>query len=631
MSYIYHIITPKGIYIGQASGNYHAPNWERNDSLKGNGIGNSRLWGHFNNAYARLPNGDKDKGKNDYKAEKRLATILSQYSMSEIDIRIFTEAENYGLGSENTVFNEFAAAWFPSGKTVLNRGAERDKEGNIIRENNKIVYKKGQFTGLEETFKKIQTFKDKAKLQDFINSTKIRKRTLLPEEKLDIAEIVHIYYFLTKGATLLNEEMGGQMTGWHYIRNSSLPTTEYRNVYRKMTPQQAKQIFDYFRGETSSTLTQIKKAIQEASKRVFQNQNLWHSILDVAVSDESIVKSIIDGEARSVVVSKLTKLVDKHLTNAKEIFTNEMNRSLNTIFSDLNIKTTTNDWFNNKATNIIEWDSYLDWFTGYVYNKISTTVVNLYESETKKTFDSLHKQTLYLSSAEKQKIITLIMSTLQGSRLKEWKNKSNNWQITILEGTGVNVNHLNKVFNKRKHSKTWQKHIPSLEKNQVSDEVKRSYTAILFYYFYKTCAKTEISYIGGLVPQRVGLDQQPYLKRNYGKNNKNTLSMQLKWQYIQGGMRNSAALLKDWTFNFNILIKLAIIREGKEPCPILTPVTNLPSWEKNSVPVTSNYIVNIEYRKKRVDAKVLFSMPYSVWGKISSYQKEPSLSDLRYY
>ena len=110
-----------------------------------------------------------------------------------------------------------------------------------------------------------------------------------------------------------------------------------------MTPQQAKQIFDYFRGETSSALTQIKKAIQEASKRVFQNQNLWHSILDVAVSDESIVKSIIDGEARSVVVSKLTKLVDKHLTNAKEIFTNEMNRSLNTIFSDLNIKTTTND------------------------------------------------------------------------------------------------------------------------------------------------------------------------------------------------------------------------------------------------------------------------------------------------
>lgn len=628
MAYIYHIITPKGIYVGQASGNYHAPDWKRNDSLKGNGIGDSRLWGHFNNAYARLPNGDK--GKNDYKAEKRLATILSQYSMSEIDIRIFTEAENYGL--DDIVFEEFAAAWFPSGKTVLNRGAERDKEGNIVRdENNKIVYKKGQFEELEKTFNKIQTFNDKTKLQHFITGKKVRKRTLLQEEKLDIAEIVHIYYFLTKGATLLNEEMGGQMTGWHYIRNSGLPTTEYRNVYRKMTPQQAKQIFDSFRGETSGALTQIKKAIQEASKRVFQNQNLWHSILDVAVSNEFIVQSIINGEARSAVVSKLTKLVDKHLTNAKEIFTNEMNHSLNTIFSDLDIQTTTDDWFNNKQTNIIEWNSYLDWFTGYVYNKISTTISNLYETEVKKTLGSLHAQTLYLSSTQKQEIRKQITSALQGNRLSQWKNQSNNWQITILEGTGVNINHLNKVFKKRKHAKTWQNHIPSLEKNRINEDVKRSYSAILFYYFYTNRASTKISYVGGLTPQYIGLDQQPYLKRNYGNNNKNTLSTQLKWQYIQGGMRSSAALLKDWTFNFNILIKLAIIREGKESCPILTPVTNLRTWEKNSVPVTSNYIVNIEYRKKRVDAKVLFSMPYSVWGTISNYQKEPSISDLRYY
>lgn len=630
MAYIYHIVTPKGTYVGQASGDYHAPSWSDNDFLKGSGIGDSRLWGHFNNAYAKLPN--EGKGKKDSKAEKRLAAVLSQYSLSEIDIRIFTKEENYGLPEE--VFKEFANAWFPSGKTVLNRGAQRDAKGEIVRdpETDKPIYVKGNFKELEETFEKIKSFKDKSKLQSFINRNKVRKRELKDEERLDIAEIVHIYYFLTKGESLLNEEMGGQMTGWYYIRTSSLPTTEFRNVYRNMTPKQAKQVFDYFRAETGSALIQIKNAIRETSKHIFQVKNLWHSILEVALTDQSIVQSIINGDARSVVITKLTKLTDSSLANVKEIFTAEMNKALNIIFSEANIQTTTNDWFKNKQTNIIEWDAYLDWFTGYVYNKISTSITNLYMSETKKALEKLHGQTLYLPTAIKNKVTQDVMSALQTSSLNSWKKQSDKWDINILEGTGVNIQHLNKVFKKRKHKATWQTNIPTLEnQNVVSEEVKRSYSAILFYYFYTNRANTSVSYIGGLTPQYVGLDNQPYLKRDYQKNNKNTLSTQLKWQYIQGGMRNSSALLKDWTFNFNILIKLAIIREGKKPCPILTPVTNLRTWDKNSVPVTSNYVVDIEYRKKQVEAKVLFSMPTSVWGKIASYQKEPSLSDLINY
>ena len=41
----------------------------------------------------------------------------------------------------------------------------------------------------------------------------VRNRVIDPVEKLDMAEILHIYYLSSHNISILNEDMGGQTTG----------------------------------------------------------------------------------------------------------------------------------------------------------------------------------------------------------------------------------------------------------------------------------------------------------------------------------------------------------------------------------------------------------------------------------
>jgi hypothetical protein len=47
--------------------------------------------------------------------------------------------------------------------------------------------------------------------KDFKDQT--RNRTIDPLERLDMAEILHIYYLVKNNIPVLNEDMGGQTTG----------------------------------------------------------------------------------------------------------------------------------------------------------------------------------------------------------------------------------------------------------------------------------------------------------------------------------------------------------------------------------------------------------------------------------
>lgn len=650
MAYIYHIVTPKGTYVGQAKGDYVEPKWPEM-SLRGN-LNNCRLWWHFNNAYVQGTQENWDKySENDTRAEKEVASVLRCYSPGQIKVRVFLDSEDYGISKE--AYKLFIKSWLPNATRVAQKNTEETadpKWQKLLKLLDKIKHM--DFSTMNESKKR------------FINSVKNRK--LSDAEKLDLAEIMHIYFLQAKAKEkLLNTQMGGQMTGWYPIMETKLGIdTSEKVLYREMTPDHARRTMDNYLQSTHEVVKTITNSLNETTKKVFSNQNFWSPVIDYIIDDPNatLFQHIVNGDSRSVTVKELSKLVDKKITPIKQEFVNIVNNQIASILQDnqINMELNIADFFNDKNFGIINWDEILDWLTGYVYNIVQDAVENsidhvqtqilkdyknelkpkknLYKSATneneKKKWEQEIQQVKNKKKTRYKEIAREVQSyfkTSQSSNLNKWKHMDFYRNGVFKVGTMIDLNKLNKLLQKSSKRTKWQDSL-KITLSFIDDNYLKSYSMILFYDFYTNAVKSMQDFpidIVGKSGERKNGDFVQYAKIDHGGHDpEKFLNRKVLMQYRKGGMKDTAAIRQHWHQAFTSMFYLAEQKRVGKSHNFIVDSENISNkdYSADSVRVIHTH----PYRTHPNPVYIVHDFPKNIWAAMQIPQGQ-AVNNLRYY
>lgn len=182
MGYIYHIFSktePTTMYIGQSSHEQFSVK-EKSKDLTVNAESN-RVLQHFSGLY-------------DNKTESaEFNAWLKRNKLSDVRIRIYDSTVNYGI--DDRFFNQFFSIWRPA-----------NQEANV----HVTIDQEGLFQYESDSKNKTKIVRQ----NKFKHNQNFTHDKILSRYKLDVAEILHIYYYKSKGYTLLNRQMGGQQGRW---------------------------------------------------------------------------------------------------------------------------------------------------------------------------------------------------------------------------------------------------------------------------------------------------------------------------------------------------------------------------------------------------------------------------------
>lgn len=624
MAYIYHIITPDGTYVGQASGEYIKPQWP-SMLLRGN-LNECRLWWHFNNAYVMGSKKNWSKDEEDKRAEKEVATVLRKYSPGQVKVRVFHDINHYGI--DEKAFKIFEKFWLPNGARV-SQTSLNDVLSLINDINNK-------------------SFSSAQSKKNFINK-KIKQRTLSDAEELDIAEIFHIYYLTKKNIKLLNTQMGGQTTGWFPISETKLGIdTSEKVLYREMSPKNACKTLDNYMHSTHDIVKQITNILNTTTEQVFTNQSFWGPVIDYIIDDPkmTLFQSIIDGKDRSTTVRELSKLVDGKIEPIKQQFVSIVNSQIVNILGPSNsniVKLNIKDFFDDKNFGIINWDEILDWLTGYIYNilqdVITKTIVNIQSNLLKEYKRNI--KTLGKKDAKKQYRVNLKEITsqvqsqfklAQSGNISKWKQKDFYRNGVFKVGTMINLEKLNKVLSKKSYRETWQEHLNiDLNLGLIDQNLLKQYSMILFYDFYTNAVESaqnfSIEFVGYSGDRKKG-DFVQYAKLDYGGNPEQFLNRKILRQYKKGGMQKSALIRQHWHQAFTSMFYLAEQKYSGETHIFIEDVEkkSKPEEGKDTQRVIHGYV----YTTVPNPVYIVHDFPKNVWRMIRQ-SKVQSVNDLRYY
>lgn len=629
MAYIYHIITPDGTYVGQASGEYIKPQWP-SMSLRGN-LNECRLWWHFNNAYVMGSKKNWSEDEEDKRAEKEVAVALRKYSPGQIQVRVFHDTNHYGIDEE--AFKRFKKFWLPNGVRVSK--VHLDSVLSLIDKIN------------NKSFSSAQSKKDFINKE--IKNRKSDKEEELDIEELDIAEIFHIYYLTKKNIKLLNTQMGGQTTGWFPISETKLGIdTSEKVLYREMSPKNACKTLDNYMHSTHEMVKQITNILSTTTKQVFTNKNFWEPVIDYIIDDPkmTIFQSIIDGKDRSTTVRELSKLVDEKVEPIKQQFVNIVNSEIANILGSSNsniAKLNIQDFFDDKNFGIINWDEILDWLTGYIYNilqdAITKTIVNIQSNLLKEYKRNI--KTLGKKDAKKQYRVNLkeIASQVQSQfklaqsgNISKWKHKDFYRNGVFKVGTMINLDKLNKVLGKKSYRKKWQDALNiDLNLGLIDQNLLKQYSMILFYDFYTNAVESvqnlSIELIGYSGDRKKG-DFVQYAKLDYGGNPEQFLNRKILRQYKKGGMQKSAFIRQHWHQAFTSMFYLAEQKRSGETHIFIEDVEkkSKPEEGKDTQRVIHGYV----YTTVPNPIYIVHDFPKNVW-RMMRQSKVQSVNDLRYY
>lgn len=619
MAYIYHIITPKGTYIGQASGQYINPDWP-SQKLMGN-LNKCRLWWHFTNAYVKGNKSDSLEDA-DTRAEKEVANILRCYSPSQIDIRIYEDKSDYGIPKE--VFKLFTKSWLPNGVRVSK--IQLDEVISLIEKMNN------------------KTFPSQRSQSDFINK-KFKNRELSWVEKMDIAEILHIYYFTKKGIKLLNTQMGGQVTGWFPIKETALgvDTTE-KVLYREMKPSQAQHVLDNYMQAGHQLTKKITTILNTNAQNIFTNKDFWGPTIDYILEDpmSTVFQMIVDKKERSLIVRELSKLVEKQVEPLKQNFINVVNNEILKLFQEegtplaINIK----DVFNDKEFGFVNWDEILDWLTGYIYNTVQKAIKDTLKTTIDGIYKNYHLKNSQMTSKELKQSLKQVSKQLQTnfnwantSKITKWKNKDYFEKGAFKVGTMIRLDKFNKLLNLSSTKAHWQKIFKIDSVKTVDKNYLKAYSMILFYHFYKQAKKTVNEIPVGLVGFIDG--SKPvirFAKFNYGKNYEKFLNRKILAEYRKGGMKKSADLRTNWHIAFTEMVHLAELKDGRQ----MSFYQDVENWSNrehnaNSVRVIGNYVCENAPVKDGGITYIAYDFPSKIWGTIQKYGQIKDFHNLTHY
>lgn len=644
MAYIYHIVTPKGTYVGQAKGKYFEPQWP-SMSLRGN-LTKCRLWWHFNNAYVKgsQANWNED-DETDTRAEHEVANVLRCYSPGQVQVRVFLDSEDYGIKED--VYKFFIKTWLPNATRV----AKEDEAD--------LNWKK-----LKDMLTKIKkdNFSSDDSRKRYVNDT-VKKRELSKAEKLDLAEIIHIYYLVKDGQKLLNTQMGGQMTGWFPIMETKLKiNTKEKVLYREMTPQHACKTMDIYLQSTHEIVKQITDSLNNTTKQVFSNQNFWIPVIDYIIDDPkaTLFQHIIDGSERSVVVRDLSKLVDDKIQPIKQEFVKIVNEQVSNILQSNNIENIDiADFFDDKKFGVINWDEILDWLTGYVYNIVQKQVDNAIQNvklDILKQYKDELKRVKNLYKSDKDKLEAEIkrvksernannkdvarkvqehFKTSQSSNLNKWKNMNFYRNGVFQVGTMINLSKLNHVLKKSSKRKTWQDVLKekgiNLSSHIIDSRCLKAYSMILFYDFYTNAVQSiqnfKVDIISFSGDRKKG-DFVQYAKLNYGHDPESYLNRKILKQYRNGGMKDTAWIRKYWHQAFTSMFYLAEQKRISDSHVFIQDTEN-----KSKRTDTTNAVRVIHatpYLTTPNPVYIVHDFPKNVWAAMQKSQIH-SIDSLQYY
>ena len=607
--YIYHIITPEGIYVGQASGHYSDPNWTT-DTIQGGGLKNCRLWDHFYYAYTK--NGMPSKNSKDSKSSGASERSIKKYQMSDIKVRVFPESDSYGL--DEKVYKAFANIWLPNGKRVSHNAELASIKALNLKEEDALL---NIGMGNTDAYK---DFKDQA-----------RNRTIDPLERLDMAEILHIYYLLKHNIPLLNEDMGGQTTGWRFIGAGESIISSDKVLYREMRPTKALNIFEQVSDSNAKIVGEIQHSITKAAQDIFTKEKFWQPIINHIFTNRyyELLRAGLKGKTDGI--DLIIKEMNVICKNIKNDFQKKVRLYIKHSLKAIDDTQVWNIIKNNLFTKqlpVINWQEVAEWFSGYIYNIMYPAI----EAE----WNKFHERNPHVKVEKVDGIKGNLIST-KGKWIAQTR------KIDLKVGTGLDLGNLNSLLKIKTVNDDWKEsmsrlNINNLEKYTKSQDVMKNYAIILFYYFYSNRNKQQAIFTtNSVVPY--GND---YLGRLWYRG---SIKQQIRHLYHEGGMSDNVDFLRQWDTSYNIMVKFASKRKNKQTTILTKLPESIVEPEDGKIAIVQNYIVSVQGYKnefnrdldkeeKKELPKQLYPYYYitkSVWGKIESQQNEPSLSDLTCY
>ena len=601
MAFIYHIITPDGIYVGQDSSDFHDIDWLRN-TIQDKVVQPNRVWQHLHNAYVKNNSADN------------AAESIKKRGMDAIkQILIFDEADNYGIPEE--CFNAFKQEWITTGR----RAGGTKNPSQLWSDNIKI--RKEEEQARRNALETLEN-KDTVHIQKRLGNRKrfetavkkIRERTLSPEEKLDIAEILHIYN--QHGKRILNRSMGGQSSGWVYIGANNISISNRNKILnRNLTPSAAYSILSTIDQEQAAHITALQKMLNQSIQQYFTEEGFWKKAY-TAILKRNLIPLFLNGKSSYQAKTKQIKtIVLKVIENFENDFIDSLcadfyyyinNRKLSNAKKDIK------DAMRKSVKCVVNLDGIAQWFTSVLYNHLHSTVERVLKG---KHAEYAKDKNLRGQLNEQIKSIIPLEDII-----KTDKGRPKIFQLNI--GKGIDVNTVNQVF----YNSTPTPHnawaMSLFGGKDITDQVQ-DYAIIVFTHLYKTT--TEPQQYGGYL---TGYNNYALIHYNHPQ----TLKDILHARYIEGGMSPKAPFLNEyWTESYNILVKMAQFKLGKE---IVFLKEETQKSKEDTTYVISNYMVSIpaDMAEETIpfsQAYICMHMPTEEWNKIKNAQSFPI--ELKHY
>lgn len=601
MAYIYHIETANGLYIGQASGSFSDINWQSN-TVQDSILRNHRLWAHFYNAY--VSNNQSDSA----------AVAIQKHGLKKIKrISVFDESINYGL--PESVFDNFKREWLTIKKDTWKATDKAPSLADLRKaeeEARKNIFYFLEKTDPTHTQKKLGSSARYAKAVG-----NIRERTLSPQEKLDIAEILHIYNY--HGFRLLNKSMGGQAAGWMYIGSNSVVVSNRNKILsRNMSPSVAYNTITTTGQFQAEKITALQKILNQSIQRYFTEENFWKEAYEIILERNivDIFYNAVTSDSYKDHTAKIKRIVESVIDTFQDSFINDIcgeyyyyihKRKLTNQKKEIKDKMKTN------IKTVIDLDGIAQWFSTTIYRQMKKTV----DAALKQVGTTREKYTR--NSEIGDQVEAQIRKSFKVSNFtKQKNNKPKIFQLNI--GKGLDFKEVENIFypnDKYNNSSRFEANIPV--GNVITNQTK-DYAIMLFYHWYKKIKKIDkttgqLIWWGNYLTTRLDVHT--------------TLKQQIHRLYIRGGMnKNASCLTSNWDETYNAFIKIAEAKAGKT-ITLLEEIPQQPEDVKGKTYVRSNYVVSIDSNNKIAkahnakEAYIHFSLPNGVWSKIKNVQTYP--------